>query len=146
MRCYWKAKRSASTHPILDELRSSYLAEDLLQWEEARGGLDVQLGAQECSRLRALMGKLRVAPSAERKAEGLHAIVNRDIKRCPNNSAPLVSLSNMFRQLSAHVSTTAADIVNFARLLQQVRHGRDAVVQLGLGDHPHSAEKETGRS
>ena len=91
------------------------------------------------------MGKLRVTPSAEGKAEGLHAIVNRDIKRCPHHSAVLVSLSNRFRQLSAHVSTTAADLVNFARLLEQVRHGRDAVVQLGLGDHPHSAEKQAGR-
>ena len=45
MRCYWKAKRSASKHPNPEELRSPYLDEDLLQWDEAIGGLDVQLGA-----------------------------------------------------------------------------------------------------
>ena len=141
-RCYFRAKRSGAKHPLLEELRSSFLAEDREQYEEARGGLVNQLGAQECSRLRAFLGKLRVSPSAEGPVEGLHAIVNRDIKRCPCHGTALVSLSKRFRQLNDYIASATDNLMKFARLVQQIRHGRDACVQLGLQDHPHSAHKK----
>ena len=139
LRCYFNAIRSASRHPLLQELRSDAFAEDRAVYEEARGGQLSLLGA-EAPLLKCLMAKLRASPSAERPAEGLHAIVSRDIKRCPNHTTALVSLSNRFRQLTPQVSS-AADLAGFARLLQAVPSGREAVKALGLQHHPYSVEK-----
>ena len=133
--CFTKALNSSDDHPLLLELRSKDLEEDRALFEQVKGCLDVE--HTQAQKLRALIARLRLAPSAERPGERLHAVIHKEVKRCPNHSCALVSLANRFPEISEFIKADPQNLINFAKTMQQIRTGRAACCSLGFSDHPH---------
>ena len=104
-------------------------------FEQVKGCLDVE--HTQAQKLRALIARLRLAPSAERPGERLHAVIHKEVKRCPNHSCALVSLANRFPEISEFFKADPQNLMDFAKTMQQIRNGRAACCSLGLSDHPH---------
>ena len=143
--CYLKTLDSTDDHPLLLELRDKDLEEERKLFERVKGCLASELTPRQCVKLRVMIARCRLAPSAERKGERPHAVVHKDMKRCPNHSCALVSLANTFPEISQFVTKDSLNLMSFAKTMQQVRHGRDACRKLGFADHPGSKAVSKGR-
>ena len=145
MRCYRFAMASNCTHELMMELKGSELEEERELFETCEGILSDK-NFHDAPRFRAFLAKLRLAPSAERRAEGLHAVVNRTVKRCPNHSDALVSQANRYPAVRSWVTESRSNLARFSTTLKLVPDGRAACNALGFGSHPASvAAKNNSR-
>ena len=134
--CYKLALDSGHDHSLLEYLRSPELADDWRYFESLAGELPVWQNPLDAPWLRRLLGKLRLAPSAERRAEGLHTIVHKDIMRCPHHSPSLISFATRYQQIISHVTQSDLRFVRFAESMSKIPNGHVACNQLGLKNHP----------
>ena len=94
------------------ELKGSELEEERELFETCEGILSDK-NFHDAPRFRAFLAKLRLAPSAERRAEGLHAVVNRTVKRCPHHSDALVSQANRYPAVRSWVTESRSSLARF---------------------------------
>ena len=144
MRCYQLAMASNCTHELVMELKSSELAEERVLFE-MNGGMLSHKHFHDAPRFRAFLARLRLAPSAERRAEGLHAVVNRTVKRCPHHGDALVSLANRYPAMRSWIAESRLNLELFAATLKLLPDGRAACNALGFGSHPASVAAKQDR-
>lgn len=144
MQAYHIAMASNCTHELVMELKSCALKEERLLFEMSQGILS-EKNWHDAPRFRAFLARLRLAPSAERRAEGLHANVKKATIKSPNHSDALVSLSNRYPALRSWVTEGRSNVERFATVLRQVPNGRAASKALGFGNHPASVDAKLGR-
>ena len=136
--CYLKSRDSTDDHPLLAHLRDERLEEDRKFYEYFKG-LHDELSEAKCAKIRILIAKMRLTPSAERPGERLHAVVHKEAMRAPHNSIAAISLTNRFPAISQFVTAHPENLVKFAKTVQQLRHGRECARRLGFQNHPLSA-------
>ena len=142
---YLKAVASSHAHLLLERLRSSQLAADRAYYEDLKACLPVTDNPDDAPHIRALIGELRLAPSAERPEEGVHAVVHKAVRRAPHHTCSYVSLSVRFPQFMKESMSTPERFQGFALRFAMIPDSRRAAEALGLGSHPTSAAHARGR-
>ena len=140
LRSFNRAMTMNSGHELEVKLKSAEMQADRDLFV-AGGG---RLPDAEGKKMRELMTELRLTPSAERTAEGVHSNVHRECKRCPNHSHALMSLSFRAKEFATHISKSQINTRIFAHILHRIPNGRAACENLGLDKHPMSAMKAQG--
>ena len=134
--CYQVVMRCSEETELIKELKSPELSQDRLYFESLEGALPVTDDPSDAPLLRQFLAKLQLARSAERVAEGLHAVVHKEVKRCPNHSTALVSLSNRFPQIRTYCAENPSNLNNFALTLSNCVNSRIVCNILGFRNHP----------
>ena len=130
---------------LIKELKSPELGPDRLYFESLEGALPETEDPSDAPLLRQFLGKLRLARSAERSAEGLHATIHKEVRRAPNHTTPLVSLVNRFSQIREYVTAKPTNCSRFAQILSTCVNGRTACNMLGFRNHPATQALTGGR-
>ena len=129
---------SSHPHPHIVCLRSAALAEDRKIWEERRGCLELRDDPLDAPALREFIAALRLAPSAERPGEAVHAVVHKEVKRAPSHGCAVVSIANRYPEIKRFIMSKPENFYKMADLVQKITDGRTAVELLGLHWHPVS--------
>jgi hypothetical protein len=145
-RAYTKAIGSTSPHPYILRLRDEALAKDLKLWEELKGGLARRDDPFDAPALRAYLAELRTAPSAERPAEAVHAVVHKEVKRAPSHGCAVVSMANRYPEIKKFIVEKPENFDKMAEYIAQITDGRTAVEILGLSHHPVTESRRHGRA
>mgnify|MGYP003336612714 CR=1 FL=1 len=111
------------------------LREDRELSESVEGRID-DLAPHQAHELRSIIARLRLAPSAARAGERMHAVAHKEVKRCPHYFEALVSLANRHPEISKYIKDDPDNLMTVAKPLQKIRHGRDACRLLGVSEHP----------
>ena len=88
--------------------------------------------------LRELLTELRVAPSAERPAESVHAVLHKQVKRAPRHGCADVSTANRYPEIKRFIGVKPDNFQKMVEYVVKITDGRTAVELLGLQNHPVS--------
>ena len=136
------ARESDSQHPLLQELRGP-LHSQVRQWRENIDAFRDNRDPEHLKELREFLCKLRFAPHNSRYVEAEHTKIQIGLRKARHHSDAYVSLLRRQPALMEELKRNPELIEELAAFVGKVRHGRDAVVALGLAQHP-SCKKAWG--
>ena len=90
------------------------------------------------SNLRTFLATFRMASVVERRIEGKHAAVAKEVKRAPHHGCPYVSLLHRIGEIKAALRSNPGCITDIAEQVQTTRSGLTAVNRLNLDCHPEA--------
>ena len=95
---------------------------------------------------RELLAELHVAPSAERPAESVHAVVHKEVKRAPRHGCAVVSMANRYPEIKKFIGAKPENVQKMAEYVAKITEWRTAVELRGLQNHPVLYARRYGRS
>lgn len=136
----------AETHPAVRELLTGQLHGQFETWYADHGCcFSLDDGADALIEMRCKLAEFRLAPSADRMIERLHAESQKSTKRAPHHNESYISMTHRLPFIFAEIDKRPAVLEEFAQDMRRSPRPKGIATDLGLSSHPRFNEASSTR-
>lgn len=126
------------SHPLVEFAKQDHVQDEITQFLADPLAFFCSDDPKYLSNLRTYFATCRMASVVERRIEGKHAAVAKEVKRAPHHGCPYVSLLHRVGEIKLALRYNPGCITDMAEQVQTTRSGLTAVSRLNLDCHPDS--------